>query len=102
MIQTSLLDFFSKQDELDNSRADFYEQWAEFQTSMHVEKEVPSVENVRKRLGPVVAKRYQTLLAQVEDAGITYNVSSNENMNGRTIHARIRTISECLSSHVNF
>lgn len=95
--QKKIKDYFDQKASHD-AREQFYQQWDQFRVCTEVSKPVPTTENVRKRLGRRHASEYQTLLARAEDAGVVYMVSSNQNMNTRTIMARIRAISAILDT----
>lgn len=93
--QTAIMDFFNPvQSEDDLAREDFYAQWEEFKKPTSAPKPMPTVENVRKRLGRQRRSLYQDLLAEAEEQGVHYEISSNTNMNTRTIEARIRGLYE--------
>lgn len=98
MKQMKIIDFFAPRYAEDDARDAFYAQYDEFQPVTHVDKPLPTVENVRKRFGRDEANRYRTTLAEAEDAGITYEISTKQNLNSKTCAARVRALGEALQT----
>ena len=76
------------------------EQFYEF-TNFSVSKKMPTVENVRKRLGYTSVGPYRALLERAEDNGIIYEIDEGEKMNKNCVQARLRMMEDACENAEN-
>ena len=59
---------------------------------------MPTLNNVKRRLGPSGLSQYRVLRERAEDMGIEYDVDTEEKMNGACVRARLKLLEDAIEN----